>query len=185
MGAQKLSEIGVFEKYGENATSQLIIQVVERQLLIGVHLSSSYFVLPADHMVNIIKSFKAFIGESACAAILFHVGKEVGRSYFEKLKAEHTVFSTLSAKSIKDLFRRYFTLNLIKDLDFSEESGTLKVSLKDFLGFSVQNIPLTAYYVKGFVQAFFECLLGFEPKVLDERFFGEEFFEMIFSLRRR
>ena len=100
-----------------NQTGQLVLQVVERQFSLGVHVPKSCLTIPEEHVEEFLRSFMGFLGESACSSLLFHLGKETGKRCCDRFKAKFFSSNRSDEKAL-EAYLRHFTLGIIKEVKF-------------------------------------------------------------------
>ncbi|RLI29606.1 MAG: hypothetical protein DRO46_02160 [Candidatus Hecatellales archaeon] len=150
--------------------SQRFLQAVGKRFTMGVHQPVSSFIIPMEHLADILKCFSDFLGRSACAAVLFHLGKEVGRIYFERFREEkvHLDGGRFSCNSIDHMTY----IPLLKDITLDERNrkGSITVRISDNRSFDHAIIHLLSYYLKGFLKGYLERSLNSELKIISERY---------------
>lgn len=185
MRVEKMEQVFSRIKSGEK-TCEIFLQVISRQFLLGVHYPTSGFVIPIEHLSDILEGFSNFLGESACASIFFHLGKEVGETFYQKFQGGQTSSSNKvdGAGRMGETYFNYFATPMLEEFILDRERRRGKILLKIARGTLTHQTPIMAYYVKGFVKAFFKRVLNTEPRILKEDYIEKgrrQFFEVMFA----
>jgi len=170
--------------------SEIIMEVVERQFLIGVRSNVAGIVVPLDYMTDLLKRLSNFLGESSCASVLFHIGKEAGEISFNRLrsKARKLKMDRETKQSLLEyVYFKNLTWPLVEAFELDRKIRRGRVLLNTFVESGLTKppeTPLISYYIKGYIQTFFGNLLNSEVKIIRERYINRErrqLFEISFT----
>ncbi|MHC1586453.1 MAG: hypothetical protein ACXQTV_02780 [Candidatus Hecatellaceae archaeon] len=151
------------EKEGEAEFHKTYLQVVNRRFMLGVHQPVSGLTIPIEHLLDLLECFSEFLGQSACAALLFHLGRKVGRTYCEKHQNRENFDEKISEADLA-------YLPMLKEASFDRENRRGTIVLKIFNSNNPSALNLLAFYLKGFIKGFIESVVGSEPKVIREKY---------------
>lgn len=148
---------------------KVYFQVLDSRFQLGVHQPVSGLTIPSEHLTDFFKCFSELLGPSACAALLFHLGRKVGK---------------ISSKKLENALGKFTCLPMLKEVVFDEERrrGTIKLKIADEVDLSV--LYLLGHYLKGFLKGFVEDAKGSELRIIREKYHNSSrslYLELTFS----